>query len=70
MTVLSQSSKETSCCSPLLMETRNEYLTGNETNEDFALERGLWENPILMEATHLFDLLCYSLGASPSEEGM
>lgn len=40
------------------------------TNEDFALERGAWENPILMDVTHLHALLCYSLGASPSEEGM
>lgn len=41
-----------------------------KTNEDFALERGAWENPILMDVTHLLALLCYSPGASPSEEGV
>lgn len=37
MTVLSQSSKETSCCSPLLMENRNEYLTGNHDKCRFRI---------------------------------
>lgn len=40
MTVLSQSSKETSCCSPLLMENRNEYLTGNEDKWRFCIREG------------------------------
>lgn len=40
------------------------------TNEDFTLERGPWEKPILMEVTRLLVLLCYSLSAPPSEEGI
>lgn len=40
MTLLSQSSKETSCCSHLLMENRNEYLTGNDDKWRFRIREG------------------------------